>query len=164
MKKVLVIGCPGAGKSTFARRLAAVTGLPLHYLDMVWHRPDRTTVSREEFDRQLAQILSGDEWIIDGNYLRTLPVRIRECDTVFLFDLPLAECLRGAEQRLGIDRPDMPWTDTEMDPEFRQWIMDFLEMQLPVIDIILENHKDDVRIVRFRSRAAADEFLSQLSL
>lgn len=164
MKKVLVIGCPGAGKSTFARRLAAITGLPLHYLDMLWHRPDRTTVSREEFDRQLTRILSDDEWILDGNYLRTLPVRIRECDTVFLFDLPLEVCLRGAEQRLGIDRPDMPWTDTEMDPEFRQWIMDFPEMQLPVIDIILENHKDDVRIVRFHSREAADEFLSRLSL
>ncbi|MEY8605912.1 hypothetical protein [Muribaculum intestinale] len=32
MKKVIIIGCPGAGKSTFARKLSAKTGLPLYYL------------------------------------------------------------------------------------------------------------------------------------
>ena len=58
MKKVIVIGCPGAGKSTFARRLRDLTGLPLFYLDRIWHKADRTTVSREEFDAALEQILS----------------------------------------------------------------------------------------------------------
>ena len=72
MNKVLVIGCPGAGKSTFSRKLAQKTGLQLHYLDMLWHRPDRTTVGREEFDENLQKILTTDQWIIDGNYLRTL--------------------------------------------------------------------------------------------
>ena len=76
MNKVLVIGCPGAGKSTFSRKLAQKTGLQLHYLDMLWHRPDRTTVGREEFDENLQKILTTDQWIIDGNYLRTLKMRI----------------------------------------------------------------------------------------
>ena len=57
MKKVIVIGCCGAGKSTFARKLRDLTGLPLHYLDMIWHKPDRTNVSREEFDAALQNIL-----------------------------------------------------------------------------------------------------------
>ncbi|WP_304522496.1 hypothetical protein [Bacteroides acidifaciens] len=67
MKRVIVIGCPGAGKSTFARKLEAKTGLPLHYLDIIWHRADRTVIGREEFDRQLDKLVMEDEWIIDGN-------------------------------------------------------------------------------------------------
>ena len=95
MKKVLIIGCPGAGKSTFGRALAAKTGLPLFYLDMVWHRADRTTVSRDEFDVKLTEIMKNEGWIIDGNYKRTLPVRLREADTVFFLDYPIDVCLAG---------------------------------------------------------------------
>lgn len=78
MKKVILIGSPGAGKSTFGRRLRDITGLPLYYLDQLWHRPDKTTVSREEFDRRLREILLNDQWILDGNYQRTLEVRLKE--------------------------------------------------------------------------------------
>ena len=55
--KAIVIGCPGAGKSTFARRLRDETSLPLYYLDMVWHWPDKTTISRGEFEERLREIL-----------------------------------------------------------------------------------------------------------
>ena len=72
MKKNLVIGCPGSGKSTYARRLRDRTGLPLYPLDLLWHRPDKTTVSEAEFDTALAEILRKDRWIIDGNFSRTL--------------------------------------------------------------------------------------------
>ena len=65
MKKVLVIGCAGAGKSTFARKLSEKTGLPLYYLDMIWHKADRTTVSTEEFDATLSEIMNKDQWILD---------------------------------------------------------------------------------------------------
>ena len=83
MEKVIVIGCPGAGKSTFARRLREKTGLPLYYLDMLWHKPDRTNVSAEEFDVCLQKILEQENWIVDGNYLRTLEMRLQACDSVF---------------------------------------------------------------------------------
>ena len=65
MNRIVIIGCPGAGKSTFARKLAAKTGLTLHYLDMIWHRADRTVIEHEEFDRHLDKLVMGDEWIID---------------------------------------------------------------------------------------------------
>ena len=83
MKKVLILGCPGAGKSTFARKLRDKTGLPLYYLDMIWHKPDRTTITKQEFDAKLSEIIKQEEWIIDGNYGRTLEMRFEECDTVF---------------------------------------------------------------------------------
>lgn len=65
MKYVVIIGCPGAGKSTFARKLAAKTGLSLHYIDMIWHKADRTVVGRDEFDRQLDTLVKEDEWILE---------------------------------------------------------------------------------------------------
>lgn len=121
-RKIIVIGSPGAGKSTFSRQLRDITGLPLYYLDMINHRPDRTTVSREEFDSRLSEILSKDEWIIDGNYQRTIETRLEHCDTVFLLDFPLEVCLAGAAARVGAKREDMPWVEEEFDEEFRQWI------------------------------------------
>ena len=126
MKKVLVIGCPGSGKSTFARRLRDRTGLPLYPLDLLWHRPDKTTVSETEFDAALAEILRKDRWIIDGNFSRTLERRLAECDTVYLFDLPLADCIAGVEARIGTKREDMPWIETEFDPEFRRGFPAFM--------------------------------------
>lgn len=160
MKKVLVIGCSGAGKSTFARKLSEKTGLPLYYLDMIWHKADRTTVSTGEFDTALSEIMNHDRWILDGNYLRTLPMRLEKADTVFFFDLPLDVCLSGAIERLGKERVDMPWKDDVLDEEFRQWITDFPETQLPIINLLLETYGGNV--VRFLSRQEADEYISRL--
>ena len=160
MKRIVVIGCPGAGKSTFSRKLAAKTGLPLHYLDMIWHRADRTVIGREEFDLQLGRLVKEDEWIIDGNYARTLPVRLAHCDTVVFFDLPSEICIEGAKSRLGQERVDMPWTDDELDPEFLQWIVDFSRDVVPEINRHLKNY--DKTIIRFHSREEADVFISAL--
>ena len=160
MKRVIVIGCPGAGKSTFARKLAAKTGLSLHYLDMIWHRADRTVIGREEFDSRLDKLITEDEWIIDGNYARTLPKRLAHCDTVFFFDLPLEICIEGAKSRLGKERVDMPWVDDEMDSEFLQWIIDFPRNVAPEIEHNLRYF--DKTIIRFHSRVEADNYIESL--
>ena len=163
MQKVMIIGCPGSGKSTFARKLRDLTGLPLYYLDMLWHKPDRTNISKEEFDTRLIEITGRDRWIIDGNYRRTLRARMEQCDTVFLLDYPLELCLAGAQARIGTKREDMPWTETEFDGEFRQWIEDFPKDQLPEIYELLEEYRDRKTIVIFRSRDEADVYLRKLS-
>ena len=111
MQKVLVIGCSGAGKSTFARRLRDSTGLPLYYLDRLWHKPDRTHITREAFDRTLAEWLARPAWIIDGDYSRTLPQRLAACDTVFFLDYPTEVCLDAIVHRVGQVREDMPWVE-----------------------------------------------------
>ena len=160
-RKILVIGSPGSGKSTFARKLRDITGIPLYYLDMIYHRADRTTVSREEFDERLAEILKRNEWIIDGNYQRTLPLRFEKCTEVFFFDLPLEECLEGAASRIGRKREDMPWVESEFDPEFRQYIIDFQKDQIPVIYELIERYKDTRKITVFRSREEADRYLTE---
>lgn len=162
-KKIIVIGSPGAGKSTFARKLRDATGLPLYYLDMIWHKPDQTNISREEFDRQLSGILKKEEWIIDGNYQRTLETRLKECDTVFLLDFPLETCLAGAKSRVGEKREDLPWTEQELDEEFRQWIMDFPRTQLPQIYELLEKYRREKEVVVFKTRQEENDYLKRLS-
>lgn len=162
MKRAVVIGCSGSGKSVFSRKLRDVTGLTLYYLDMIWHKPDGTNISREEFDKQLDSIISRDSWIIDGNYQRTLETRIKACDTVFLFDLPTEICIEGALSRIGKKREDMPWFENELDPEFRQWIESFRANQLPEVYRLLEKYKNNREIVVFRTREQADKFIEKL--
>ena len=64
--RIIVLGCSGSGKSTFARRLLECTDLPLFHLDNIWWKKDRTHVSREEFDREVERIPDTRRWIIDG--------------------------------------------------------------------------------------------------
>lgn len=160
MKRVIVIGCPGSGKTTFSEKLSACTGLPLFYLDAIWHKPDRAHISRDEFDARLADILGLDEWIIDGNYNRTIEARLRVCDTVFLFNLPTEVCLQGAISRLGKSRYDLPWIDTELDPRLKQDIEEFPNRSLPGIYALLDAYKTDRQIIIFKSREQADAYLA----
>ncbi|MFR7992308.1 MAG: adenylate kinase [Lachnospiraceae bacterium] len=162
MNKVLIIGCPGSGKSTFARALRDKTHLPLYYLDMIWHKPDQTTVTAAEFDRQLTTLLCQPQWIIDGNYLRTMELRLKQCDTVFLLDIPLETCLAGAESRIGQKREDLPWVEYEFDREFKQWICDFRSDQLPQIYELLKKYNANKKIIVFKTRQEIDKYIEQL--
>ncbi len=159
MSKTIVIGSPGAGKSTFARQLAQIRQLPLYHLDMIWHKADGTTVSAQEFNLRLAEILRQPAWIIDGNYQRTLETRIKACDTIILLDFPLAVCLSGARNRIGKKREDMPWIETSLDETFKQTIIDFPIKKLPIIYQLLEKYKSDKNIIIFKTRAEADSYL-----
>ena len=161
MQKIIIIGCPGGGKSTLARALRDKTGLPLYCLDMIWHKPDRTTVTREEFDTRLAELLCEERYIMDGNYSRTLETRLASCDTAILLDYPLEVCLAGVEARIGTKREDMPWVEEIFDPEFRQWILDFGRDKLPHIYECLSRARG-VRVLVFRSREETADFLEAL--
>ncbi len=162
MKKVIIIGCPGSGKTTFAEKLNKLTGLPLYYLDAIWHKPDKTHIPREEFDQRISEIFATPEWIIDGNYSRTIEMRLKECDTVFLFDLPTEVCLQGATERIGKGRYDLPWLEKELDPEFEEFIKDFPKTSLPQIYELIEKYKKEKHIIIFKSRKEADNYINNM--
>ena len=109
-------------------------------------------------------IVKEDRWIIDGNYQRTLKKRLERCDTVFFLDYPLEACLEGAAARIGKKREDLPWLETELDEEFRQYIIDFSRDQLPEIYSLLEEYKKDRDILIFHTREAANIYLRNLDL
>ena len=158
MKRIIIIGSPGSGKSTFARRLQGITGLPLYYLDMIYHKEDTSTVSREEFDEMLGEILKEDSWIIDGNYLRTMEKRLEKADTVFWLDYPVEVCIEGIKERIGKKRDDMPWVEKELDGEFELFVRQFPIVTRPkIVELIKQN--SDKKIIVFKSRAESEEFL-----
>lgn len=162
MKKIVIIGCPGSGKSYFSKKLKEKLNIPLYHLDMIWNKEDKTTLTREEFDIELQKIFNTNNWIMDGNYQRTLDLRISNSDTVILLDYPLDVCLNGATSRVGIKRDDMPWKEDKLDENFKQYIIKFSENNLPEIYNILEKYKDSKEIIIFKSRKEADNYLNNL--
>ena len=161
MEKVIIIGCPGSGKTRFAEKLNKCTGLPLYYLDAIWHKPDKTHITREEFDERILEIFNEDKWIIDGNYKRTIEMRLKECDTLFLFDLPTEVCIQGVTERIGKGRYELPWLETELDPEFKSFIEEFPKDTLPYIYELIEKYKDKKQVIIFKSRQDADGFIEK---
>ena len=162
MKKVIVIGCPGSGKTTFAEKLNTLTGLPLFYLDAIWHNPDKTHISREDFDKRMEEISKSDKWIIDGNYGSTMEMRIKECDTVFFLDYPTNVCIEGIESRKGQLRSDMPWIENgNTDEDFIDFINKYNSESRPEVISLLEKYSTK-NIIIFKSRTESEEYLSLL--
>ena len=111
MKRVLIVGSPGAGKSTLAGALADRTGLPLHHLDQLYWQPGWVEPERDRWRGTLDRVLAQPRWIIDGNYGGTLGARLARADTVIDLDVPAWRCLARVIGRVrahrGQVRPDM---------------------------------------------------------
>ena len=163
MRKVLVIGCPGSGKSTFSTALHQITDLPLVHLDMLYWNADKTIVEKPVFRERLTHALAQDTWIIDGNYASTMELRMQHCDTVIFLDYPTELCLEGILSRCGKLRPDMPWTEPQQEPdaEFVETVKTYTQRHRPVVLALLDKYADKT-IHIFRSRQEADAFLSDL--
>lgn len=165
MKRVLVIGTGGAGKTTLARRLAECTGLPLIHLDSLYWRAGWEPTPPDEWRAKVAQLISGDSWIIDGNYGGTLDMRLEACDTVVFLDIPRVVCLwRVVKRRLrhfGRVRPELPpGCPDRLNWEFLTWIWTYRSRRRGEIlqRLATVNNRKDVVILR--SAAALEEFIA----
>ena len=162
MKRILILGSPGSGKSTFSKKLQQIVGLPLFHLDNIWWKPDMSHISRDEFDEKLEEILKKDAWIIDGDYSRTYEPRIRACDTIVFLDYDEDLCIEGIKGRVGEIRDDIPWVEETLDPELLAEVETYAQLKRPRVLELKEQYPEKKWIV-FRCREEADDWFRELT-
>lgn len=163
-KRILLIGSGGAGKSTLARRLGEQTGLPVVHLDKLYWTGEWQHLDKDAFDRALEAELAKPEWILDGNFTRTLPCRLEACDLVLYLDYPTRVCLWCILRRIlryhGETRPDMGENCPErFDLSFLKWICTFRRTTRPKLLEAIRTSGKPCRI--FTSRREAEAFLKE---
>ena len=166
MKRVLVIGSGGAGKSTFARELGAVLNLPVIHLDQAYWKAGWEKPSKAEWARTVDQLIAQHEWIMDGNFGGTLPQRLRRADAIILLDISRWICLWRVGKRLvkyrGRHRPDVPpGCHERFDREFIRWIWNYPSRSRPAKLALLSATGPDQRVVILRSSGEVKRFLAE---
>jgi adenylate kinase family enzyme len=177
MKRVVIVGCPGAGKSTFAKKLHERTGLPLVHLDFYHHqRQHNYYTDKPAWISRVKTLMRPEQWIIDGNYMSTIPERFRAADTIIFLDLPRWLCVyRVAKRRFHYRnkrRDDMPsdWTE-KANIAFLKYVWHFNRHDKPKLVSEInkhvaidknndKNHAKDVLI--FHNSQDAERYLAQL--
>jgi adenylate kinase family enzyme len=166
MKRILVIGSGGAGKSTFSTKLGAVLGLPVIHLDQAYWKAGWEKPSKEEWAAKVDALVAQHEWIMDGNFGGTLPQRIKRADAIILLDVSRWICLwrvaRRAVKYRGRHRPDMaPGCQERFDLEFIKWIWNYPTRSKPAKLALLSATGPDQRVVILRSRREIERFLEE---
>ena len=166
MKRIVIIGCPGSGKTRLARALGERLNLPVVHLDRLWWKSDWEKVSREKFDARLENALKLESWIIDGNYNRTMDDRLAACDTIVYLDYSRWACLWGLCQRIlgsyGKTRADLPDGCPErFDWEFVKYVWNFNENNRVINYTRIAKYKHAKAIV-LKNRKEACRFLENI--
>ena len=163
MQRVLILGSPGAGKSTFSHRLAARCGLPVVHLDQHYWQPGWTEPDPDAWHDKIQQLLAQPRWIMDGDYGGTLDMRLHNADAVFLLDLPRWLCIIRVMKRIsmgyGRTRPDLADGCPErFDWAFLKYVWNYPNNRRPGLAAKLEIFKGQVVI--FRNRREIESYLN----
>jgi adenylate kinase family enzyme len=167
MSRILVLGSPDAGKSTFSRRLGAILGISVIHLDAYFWEPEWEKPEREDWTETQRELIgSSDEWIMDGNYGSTIEVRLGAADVVIILDIPRRTCLyRVLKRRLRCrnrSRPDMAEGCAEkVSLEFLRYIWNFRHDKLAPIERRL--NIDEKTAIRLDSTREIEAFLDGAS-
>lgn len=165
MRKVLVIGPGGAGKSTLATQLGELLNIEVLHLDKFYWHPGWIETPKSEWLETVEELVRRDSWVMDGNYSGTLDVRYQACDTVIFLDISRTICLWRVIKRAIMyrrnSRPDMAEGCPErLTLEFILWIWNYPRRTRPKIVRMLESHSEK-KIVWLRSQSDVERFLAE---
>lgn len=165
MDRVLVVGCSGAGKTSFALRLGEKTGLPVVHLDREFWRPGWTEPSMTVWRHQVEELAARPRWIMDGEFRNSLDLRLPRADTVIFLDMPrwlsLARVARRTVRHFGRTRVDMaPGCYERFDWTFMKYIWKYEHKVRPRLCAKLEEFCGSLIVLR--SPAEAEAYFSQL--
>ncbi|WP_407146204.1 DNA topology modulation protein [Bradyrhizobium sp. ORS 86] len=171
MQRVLVMGSSGSGKSTFARRLSDITGIPTVSIDALFWKPGWVESGKEEFQSRMVEAAKQPRWIMDGNYMTSGAGELRRqlSDTVIWFDLPRSACMFGIFKRIaasyGKVRPEMAdGCPEKIDLEFFRYVWTYRQQQRPKLVAYFQGLRPDQTLVCFTDREQADDYLQDLAL
>ena len=170
VQRIAIVGSSGSGKSTLAIELGRRLGLPIIHLDRIYWRPGWAKPENDDWLAATIAPLSGERWIVDGNYSDTLPERIARADTVIFLDLPMRLCLWRIINRAlsstpekDAARPDLPEGCGEsIDIELIEWVYRYRELERPGILALLETAGPGKAIVHLKSAKAVKQWLESV--
>lgn len=167
MKRVMIIGQPGSGKSTFAARLGEVTGLPVVHIDKIHYQPGWIERTPEEKTRLCREIHARDRWIFEGGHSKTWKERIERSDTIIWLDYPVALRLWRVIKRTlkyhGRSRPDMPDNCPErFSIEFFSWIWKTRKTNRMKIQRIFDYAPEGKTMLALRSNQEMQAYLRSI--
>ena len=169
MKRIIVIGNCGSGKSTFAKKLHKILEIELIHLDNLFWKPNWIETPRPEWIEIVQKTVKQESWIIDGNYNSTLIIRAERADTIIFFDFSRERCLLNALKRttkgklLKTKRDDiMRDCNEKYDLSFYKWIWNYNKNVRPEYLKYLEKLREDKKVFVFESYKETDEFLEKL--
>jgi adenylate kinase family enzyme len=165
MRRVLVVGNAGAGKTTFARRLGAKLDVPAIHLDFYFWRPGWQSPEPQAWRQQLTALVAMPGWVMDGNYINTFDIRLPRADSLVWLDHPRAICMRRVLWRTlkghGRTRPDLPKGCPEhFELEFLRYVWTFPRQQRPRVTAGIEQFGSHLHVTQLRSDREVEQFLA----
>jgi len=150
MKRVVILGRGASGKSTLARRLGEITGLPVIEVDNIFWQPGLIATPREQWVAMQEKLVAGDRWIMNGDLgsYDAVEVRLRAADTIIFLDFSLVRCAWRAIRR-SRERGD-----------FWRWLLTYRYQSRPILRATIANHAPHTVLHVFRSPRALGRFVA----
>ena len=162
MKRILILGSGGAGKSIFAKKLSAKLQLKLIHLDQHYWKPNWIKPDKEEWKEQVRVLCKNESWIMDGNYQSTLDIRSPAADTIIILKPNRFICLwrvikRWCSKKIRID--PIPGCAERVGLDFIKWILwDYPQKKYPATLNLLKSHKDK-KVAILKTKHDQEKFL-----